>query len=160
MKWIDFLTDPELNNSPQKPDGRYLFGKILHDTLECLNAYKGYLELIHKEEFPPGILNWFNSKSPKVESLLTQITALWRYPKELPETSEQWPKLIEEVGQILLSADLLFDFDRFALPIEEDKYSIAEGAIKALKTLKILSQDIQTKEYKRLLTVQKYSLLV
>ena len=161
MEWNDFLTDPELNDSLLKPNGRYLFRKILHDTLECLNTYKGYLELMHKEEFPPQAINWFITKSPIVESLLAQIMPLWHYHQELPETSEQWPKLIEEVEQILTNgAPLLFDLGGLTLAIEDDKHAIAEGAIKTLKALQLLYEDIQAQESKRLWTIQRYSLLV
>lgn len=117
MKWTSFLTDIELNNSERKLNGRYLFGKILHDILECLNIFAKYVELMQKEPFPNQTLDWFKAKNTVVESLLAKITPLWVYEK-LPETSSQWPKLIEEVGQIIGDAEtLLLDFTQPNMPL-------------------------------------------
>ena len=161
MNWHDFLNDPELNNSPQIPNGRYLFGKILHDISQCLNNYKGCVELMQKSTLSSELFNEFMSLSPPVETLLAQIMSLWQYHRELPETSDQWPELIEDVSQIVTETELLFfDLDRLTSPIEEADFIIAEGAVKMLRTLKLLAEDIQAKNYKRLWTVQRYSLLV
>jgi hypothetical protein len=160
MNWHDFLNDPELNNSQQIPNGRYLFGKILHDMLQCLNNYKGCVELMQKGTFSSELFNEFISLSPPIETLLAQIMSLWQYHREISETSDQWPKLIEEVSQIVTETELFFlDLDEYILPIEESDRLIAESVIKTLRTLQLLSADIQAKEYKRLWTIQKYSFL-
>jgi hypothetical protein len=161
MEWVNFLKDSELNKSQRPPNGRYLFGKILHDVLECLNSYHSYVELMQKQPgFPPYVLEWFTVRSPIIESLLAQITPLSSYMQQLPETSDQWPILIEKVGQLINSADdSIFELDGFASPSVKFDQDIAKGAIRYLKTLKLLSEDIQAKEYKRLWSILRYKLL-
>jgi hypothetical protein len=44
--WEAFLSDPELTSSSEyhgRHSGKYLFGKIYHDALECLNNYLAVL---------------------------------------------------------------------------------------------------------------------
>jgi hypothetical protein len=77
-KWDLFILDKELNNSPQyhsSPDGRYLFGKILHDVLECLNSYTAVLYLIKQPgvDIPVETRNWLAAKSSSVEATIADV---------------------------------------------------------------------------------------
>ena len=87
-KWEAFLSDPELTGSQEYQhihNGKYLFGKILHDTLECLNNYKAIYslavsqEVFREVEISINSLHWFTQKLQAIEFAVSEISQLWNY---------------------------------------------------------------------------------
>lgn len=166
-KWQEFLSDDELNdNLYLTPDGKYLFGKILHDILECLNMYIGCLEVsVHpqlKPEIHQNTLNWLDSKMPTVELLLLEIVPFCQYEKELPVESDEWPRLLERVGVILNQGfpNLLDGYKQLDMPVDSRSSFIVKAAVNNLRKLQLIWIDIQNQEYKRLWSIQKYGTLL
>ena len=163
-KWEEFLSDNELNaHLYLAPNGKYLFGKILHDVLECLTMYLGCLEVIPElaengEEISQDISNWLNLRVLMVESLISEITPLWQYEKELLVESFEWPHLIKRVGLIVARGfpSLLDGYDKLDMTVQSDSHLLVETAINNLRRLQLIWIDIKNEEYKRLWTTRKY----
>ena len=81
MDWKEFLKHPKVGfdtkrGIKQNP-GEYLYKKMLHDMLECLNGYKGYVEIASSlEDIPDNIQDWLLRWSPQVEAWLSSLTTL------------------------------------------------------------------------------------
>jgi len=161
-KWNAFLLDPELADKPfqySPPDGKYFFGRILHDTLECLNNFTAILNLIAsiEEDIPTDTLHWFMSKSTTIESVIAEINLLGQHYRELPVSSNEWPNLIQKVGAILDKLPKFVDaFDKLNKPSEKKANDLVTMAIDNLGGVRAINADIQAEEYKRLWKTRKY----
>ena len=161
-KWEAFLSDQELIDGKEyhRPlNGKYLFGKILHDVLECLNNYKAILSLIASSdvEISTNTLHWFTSKKGTIESAVTEITPLGRYHEEFPVMSNEWPNMIKLVGSKLSDiqtfADDFQEFDKLSQGVENDLVTMA---IANLRGVQAIYTDIQAENYKQLWATGKY----
>src|SRR5687767_1353528 len=105
MEWSEFLNDVDLNSSPRvnRPNGKLLFNKIIHDVLECLNGYKECLKIATslKDDIPMDTLNWFAKSESFVDVWTKEIISLEKQSRKLPSTSLEWPNLLSELGEIL-----------------------------------------------------------
>ena len=161
-KWEAFLSDQELINNSNyynPPDGKYLFGKILHDVLECLNNFTGLLDLMFtgEEEIPTNILSWFRSKRTFVESIINNINSLWKYHHEQSNLDNEWPDLIKIIGMKLDGIPTLaLEFEKLKKPSEISESDFVNMAIANINCLSAIHADIQAEEYKRLWIIRKY----
>ncbi len=164
--WEAFLSDPELTNSEwfrRQLNGQYLFGKILHDTLECLNNFKGIYSLAVSKEVSQNInistssLRWFTQKMQAIELAVIEITQLWDFYEKLPITSDEWPHLIKSVGSKLSDVQK-FAHNREALDqsVQGMERDFITMAMANLRGAKAIYEDIQVENYKQLLVTRKY----
>lgn len=164
--WESFLSDPELKNSEwfkHHLNGQYLFGKILHDTLECLNNFKGIYslavskEVSQKVDISTSSLRWFTQKMQAIEFSVTEITKMWDFYKKLPVLSDEWPKLIKVVGSKLGDIPTFANDDEVLKQsvqgIERDLLTMAMANLRGVKAI---YEDIQLENYKQLLVTRKY----
>lgn len=162
MEWVDFLNDPELNSNAKyhsPPNGSYLLGKVVHDVMECLTTYKGYVDIVSqaKIELSDENLSCLSRWSPKVEVWTSTIKYLRSSAEDLPNTSPEWPRLIAQVGQTVVEAPILQNEIRLlTLPLLERPRYIMQSLITTVTRLNLLLQDIQAQEYKRLWTITRY----
>ncbi|MFZ1399693.1 MAG: hypothetical protein WAS33_22505 [Candidatus Promineifilaceae bacterium] len=157
-KWEAFLSDQKLASSPKyqwRHDGEYLFGKISHDALACLNNYLAVLSLMNSQDVKIGddTLARFEAKKGVVETAVTEICSLLEQTEGLPETSRYWPSDIKMLGSKLRKvqnfADELRDVDESAISIENE---LAKIAIANLRGLQAIYNDIEAENYKQMLT--------
>lgn len=166
QKWEAFLSDPELyNDEHHRPDGQYLLGKILHDVLHCLNMSDGcfdLLDLLAREN--PEIIQlhstWLMETRSFIQAFIPDITAFWQYVTDLPNESQEWPYLIEKVGQRLDSIpDFVKTFERESVKKDIQDNTAISMILSQLRGLDRIVIDIQAEEYGRLLTIFRYQLL-
>ena len=161
-KWQAFLSDPELNDNQafhRPPEGKYLFGKILHDVLECLNNFTAILSLLVSSnvDISKNILHWFTSKKSAIESIITEINPLWRHHEELHVSSNEWPELIQTIGSKLDDVPKIVDeFNALKISLNGLANDLVTMAIANLRGLSVINAEIEAEEYKRLWTTRKY----
>jgi len=166
MEWTKFLTDAELNDTEQfhrLPDGEYLFGKILHDVLDCLTRYRGYVEIItrYSEAYPATILNTLIRWNSTVEEWYMQTTALDKYLGKHVNTSIEWAKHIAEIGKIVQGVpDFQAEVTAITPPEEDKARQWLQGVKRNAAALNLIWQDIQAQNYKRLWVTEKYRELI
>jgi len=166
MEWSEFLNDYELNSSseyPSPPDGKYLFIKVIHDVLECLNGYKECVRIAStlKGDIPESTLNWLVKWETSVDVWAKEIASLSEYFEKLHNTSPEWPKLIAKVGQILTEVPTWKrETEALIWPSSEKPRLIIQTAIRAITKLGLIWNDIQSREYKRLWTILRYGNLI
>ena len=168
MKWEQFLNDPELNiagkyHSP--PDGDYLFRKVVHDVLECLNAYKTSLEIAPKtndSDIPDATFERLNRWSSVVEGWAEKIRSLAKtHPGKYLTTDPEWANVIGEIATIVETTPIFkSEMQSLTLPSQGKTREVIELAIIQTIKLELIRQDIQNQEYKRLWTITRYGDLV
>ncbi len=161
MKWHQFLNDQQLSASKQyhnPPNGEYLFGKIVHDVLECLTVYEGCLRIATKLN-ESGMPDCLDKWRPIVKEWAEQVTLLAEKHKGKYESkSSEWAKLISDIGNILSEAQTFKAETEKAKLSNKDKTSqMLKSAIRQSQKLELIWADIQNSEYKRLWTVIRYS---
>lgn len=166
MNWGEFLTDAELND-PEKfhrlPDGEYLFGKALHDVLDCLTRYRGYVEIItrNSKAYPTITLNTLIRWDNTVEEWYTQTIALGKHLGKYVNTSIEWAGHIAEIGKIVQGVpDFQAEVTAITPPEEDEARQWLQGAKRNAATLNLIWQDIQAQNYKRLWVTEKYRELI
>ena len=168
MKWHEFLNDHELNADKKyhnRPDGGYLFGKVSHDVLECLTAYRGYLEILatlKNNDIAPVTFQWLSKWNIIAEEWIVQITSLVdKHREKYSARSEEWAKLINDIGHIITETPTFkAEIEPLELPNNGQARQVIELAIMQSKKLELIRRDIETQEYKRLWTIVRYSDLV
>lgn len=167
MKWTEFLTDAELNDIERfhhRPDGEYLFGKILHDVRECLTTYRGCVEIVvtKKEDYSATTLRLLTHWDSIVSDWYAQTLALSEHLGKYDSASGEWAKRIAEVGKIVQDAAVFqAKIEAIAQPeTTEEAKQLIRIAKRSAATLNLLEQDIQAQHYKRLWTTLKYRDLI
>lgn len=155
-KWQAFLSDQELiEEYHQVLNGKYLFGKICHDALECLNNYLAILSLMvsNDVEISANLLQWFVSKKSAIETAVTEIYSLIEQHKELRGSSEEWPTMIKVLGSKLSEVQTFADdFQKVGGPAKD----LVKMAIANMRGLQVIYKDILKENYRQLLTTRKY----
>ncbi|MCP4418563.1 MAG: hypothetical protein GY805_18240 [Chloroflexi bacterium] len=147
-KWNVFLRDPELADRQGyygPPDGRYFFGQILHDTLECLNNFTAILKLMASFEkgIPISTFHWFMTQGAIIEPIIAEINSRGRHYGELPASSNEWPYLIQEVGSILDKLPKFVDeFEQLNKPSGKPANDLVAMAIDNLGGVSAINADI------------------
>lgn len=165
MEWSEFLNDHGLNSGmhPTPPNGKLLFKKVVHDTLECLSGYKECIRIVTtlKENIPGDTVGWLVKWEGSIDMWSRKIILLDKQFGELPSDSLDWPNLIAEVGTILTQVpELRNDAEALTLPTSEKLMLTIQIAIRLTEKLVLIWNDIQAKEYKRLWTLQWYGNLI
>lgn len=166
MNWIEFLTDAELND-PEKfhrlPDGEYLFGKILHDVLDCLTIHRGYVEIItaNNQAYPVPTINtvveWDNITQDWYKQTLTLDEDFGKYES----TSIEWARHIAEIGMIVQGvSNFQAEVKTITMPEAEEAKQLLQSIKRNAAALHLLWQDIQAQNYKRLWVTEKYQELI
>jgi hypothetical protein len=158
-KWQAFLSDQELiEEYHHLLNGKYLFGKVCHDALECLNNYLSVLSLMNSDdvEISHHLLDWFSSKKGVVETAVAEITSL-AGASNRAISSDEWPNLIKQVSLKLSGVQTLAnDFQRVDNALQDTEKELVAMAMANLKGVQALFADIQTESYEKLLTTRKY----
>ena len=168
MKWNEFLNDHQLNTNKKyhsPPDGEYLFGKVAHDVLECLTAYKAYLRIainLKDDNTAPTMFECLNRWDIVAEEWSLQITSLVKtHIGKYPTKSPEWAKLITSIGNIVTETpNFKAETEALRLPDNDKIKHVIEPAIKQSKKLELIWMDIQNQEYERLWTISRYSDLI
>lgn len=166
MEWARFLTDAELNDTEKfyrLPDGEYLFGKILHDVLDCLTTHRGYVRIITQSSvaYPATTINtllhWYNT----VEGWYVQTRALGKHLGKHESTSMEWARHIAEIGRIVQGTpDFLAEVKTITMPEAEEAKQLLQGIKRNAAALHLIWQDIQAQNYRRLWVTEKYRELI
>ena len=168
MKWNEFLNDQQLNADTKyhgPPDGEYLFGKIAHDVLECLTAYKDCLKIVTNlkdDNTAPTMFECLNRWNAVAEEWALQIASLVeKHVGKYPPKSPEWAKLIADIGNIVTETPTFkAEIEVLRLPESDEIRQVIELAIEQSKKLELIWVDIQNQEYKRLWTIIRYGDLV
>ncbi|MCA9899183.1 MAG: hypothetical protein H6654_14730 [Ardenticatenaceae bacterium] len=159
-KWEAFLSDPELKsnqNYRNQHNGAYLFGKISHDVLACLNNYLAVLSLMRSQdvEVRKETLDWFGAKKGVVETAVTKIYSLLEQTEGLPEASRNWPSDIKVLGSKLSSIQKFVDkFQEIDLSDTSVEKNLVTMATANLRGVQAIYRDVQAENYKQLLTTK------
>ena len=155
-KWQAFLLNQELiEEYHHLLNGKYLFGKICHDALECLNNYLAIISLMvsNDVEISTNLLQWFVSKKSTIETAVTEIYSLIEQHKELRDSSEEWPTMIKVLGSKLSEVQTFADdFQEVGRPAKD----LVKMAIANVRGLQAIYKDILKENYRQLLTTRKY----
>ena len=151
MEWNEFITDSEVSRFGESPTpGKYLFGIVLHDSLDCLNKFITYAELSFTMKHDHrDIQNWFSKWYPEAKNWITRLSEFWKkYHEETPLSDLVWKKLIAEAGTILgETPQIVFEIKDIKLPREEEVKFIFDGAVNSISCLDTIRQDIYSHEY-------------
>jgi len=161
-KWEAFLSDPELTGSREyrsRHNGEYLFGKICHDTLECLNNYLAVLSLIDANgvKISRNELIRLSAKKGANEAAVSKINALAEQSRNWLDSNKDWPTIFQLIGSHLGEFHFLPEglpaFDTLVTEVEKDMITTA---MVNLRGLQAIYADIRAENYKQLLTNAKY----
>jgi hypothetical protein len=159
MEWQAFLSDPEIDTSlGYQPPAKHLFGKMVHDVLESINAILGGSrmgdELDLTNQLPEPARTWFLHNAPILLQERAHIYTLSADFLNQTETLAGWLGLVDEIGKSALHVATLND-DLDKLP--QSPTEVARGAVDIIKRnlmkLALIGRDIQNDEYKRLWTL-------
>lgn len=153
MKWEQFLTHPEIRDvSHSIPIGKYLFGKILHDLLECLNGYKGFTKIIldlnePNQNIQATLIAW----NQLVDKSIAQLNQLWEFYQNESFQSD-WGQLIEGAGKTIPQDLFQIANQLEILSLESTHWPtlLLERAMNHILQLKFICQDIKNQEYVQL----------
>ena len=167
MKWKEFLNDPQVKSffrgNSIESEGEYLYKKMLHDMLACLNGYKNYAEIISLiGDTPQDIQRWFSKWMPSIDDWITNLTNIAHsyYEKEVAIQSHlNWPSLIIQLGNIPKGIALqCHEAEQLEIPIGDPLESLIRGTIKSVTTLNLICAYIEKQKYKALLMMNRSSL--
>lgn len=153
MKWKEFLNHSEITQFGQNPPpGKYLFGIVLHDSLDCLNKFISCAKLISSMQTAPvDVQKWFSKWLPKANNWLISLSDSWKLYHEDDPSDLIWEKLIRKTGKTLEdTSEMVLESQEIELPDEEDARFVVEEAIRNAKLLDSMCFDIQSQEYFRL----------
>lgn len=162
-KWEAFLSDSELKRNQKyqgRHNGEYLFGKISHDALACLNNYLAVLSLMREQDVTVGreILAWFEAQEKAVKTAVTKIYSFLDQTKGLPETIRDWPADIKVLGSKLSEvqnfADEFQDIDELTTSMEAGLVKMAVANLYGVQTI---FNDILAENYGQLLTTKYHT---
>jgi hypothetical protein len=159
MEWVEFMNDPEIDSDfHSMPPEKYLFGKVMHDILECLTAFKSYTDLLNKylkDEAPVDTLAWFNARKGIIEAWVWRIHELEQGYLDQSKPLSEWLQLIETMADIVGEVPILeSEYASLRLPLEDKPRQIVGSAGYTLTKLNLILRDIRAREYKRLYTLQ------
>lgn len=153
-EWKAFLQDQEVADVKTSPRGQYLYGKILHDLLQYLNAYRDYIELVFtygEQSVPESTLKWIRSHESSVQQMVEGVSGFWCYHQDLEAYGDQWPELIQQAGsQIDGMPELILELKQLPVPNEGDTRAWMEAGIQSLERAERMRQAIYAQEYKKL----------
>ncbi len=155
MKWESFLNHPEVVNTTLyrfTSVGQYLFGKVLHDVLECLNMYEACGSLaLTLSNVPDDTLKWFSRWSPLVRTWISNLSPLWEQETKPSSVEPNWAHLIAMIGKIPKEASVMaFESQTLTLPKDDKSTFIVKAMIYNILRLNLICKDIQNQEYLRL----------
>jgi hypothetical protein len=155
-EWESFLNNAEVRNRkhhlPVSPD-KYLFGKVLHDVLECLNMFLAAADLAEMlSNTPVEVKQWFYRWSPVIKILVSDLTTLWEYYElASPTTALNWQELIAVIGDKLQEvSNLEYDTQALGLSPEEKLMYAVKIASNNTARLNCIYHDILNKQYLKL----------
>lgn len=159
MEWVEFMNDPEVDSDfHSMPLEKYVFGKVMHDVLECLTAFKSYTDLLNKylkNDIPVDTLAWFTARKDIVEAWVLKTHELSQGYLDQSKPLSEWLQLIEAVADIVREAPILAsEFAYLRLPLEDKPRQIVDSAGHTLTKLNLILRDIRAREYKRLYTLR------
>ena len=159
MEWVEFMNAPEVDSYfHSMPLEKYLFGKVLHDVLECLTAFKSYTDLLNKylkDEVSADTLAWFTTRKEIIEAWVWKIHELSQGYLDQSKPLSEWLQLIERMADIIGEAPTLeSEYASLSLPLEDKPRQIVGSAGHTLTKLNLILSDIRTREYKRLYTLR------
>ena len=152
MEWQDFLKHPDVKGLPdiqQTPPGKYLYRKIAHDVLECLNMYKACAAHAAKlNSIPLATRSWLAKNLAFIEAWIEHVTIRWKQLETGNQRSENWPVVI---GELVKFADeltpIIGDVSGLALPENVETNTFAVPAIKNLQRLSVICRDVTNQDY-------------
>jgi hypothetical protein len=151
MDWEEFLKHPEVvhvDKSRSTLPGKYLFGKVLHDILECLNMYLACSELaLTQPNIPSNVVEWLSKWNPTIRNWISDITDFWQEFETLNSKAD-WPILIEEIGKVPNEATVIAsEAQNLSLPSDPKHRFIINAAIQNIVRLNLIVSHIQQQEY-------------
>lgn len=154
-EWEAFLRDQEVSDANTSPRGQYLYGKILHDLLQYLNAHRACIQLIfdaYGEQAVPKIsLEWIRSNKLVFEQMVERVDEFWKFHRNVEGYDDKWPELIEQVGaQVDQLPELISELKQLPLPHDVDAKSWVEASLRSLERANRLRLAIRHQEYKKL----------
>jgi hypothetical protein len=159
VEWQEFINDPEIDtNFHSMPPEKYLFGKVLHDVLECLTAFTSFTDLLNKyleNNIPVDTLAWFNARKKTMATWVSEIYELSQDYLNQSKSLQAWLHLTETVATLVKEVpQLQSEYIALELPWEDKPRQIVEAAGYTLTKLNLIRGDIHAKEYKRLYTLR------
>ena len=162
MEWEEFLKHPKVifdtKHYLREPPGEYLYKKMLHDMLECLNGYKGFIEIVSSmQDIPDNTRQWLAKWNPLIETWVSDLTMLskYYYQQKTPHGNMDWPSLIARLGNIPIEAPLQYtEAQTLILPSEELSRDLIKRAIASIARLNLICHHIQNQAYVDLWTME------
>lgn len=160
MRWVDFLTDDELNgvNNYWKPSGPILFGKIVHDIRQCLGGFRQIAQL--STQIDTTLLvndqEWLATSVVTIDTWLVNITTIFEHWHEYPEEHPEWPTAFQQLQvSIALTPQVLSHAKKLVATSTQTELLI-QLMIGNLQAAVSIHQDLEVQEYRRLWTTLRY----
>ena len=159
MKWQTFLIDSKIDMSfGYQPPEKHLFGKMVHDVLESINALLGWShmgeELKLTDQLPDIARTWLVRNTPILQQERAHIYVLSTNFLNQTETLDGWLGLVDEMGESALRvAALRDDLSQLRQPSTPFAYSTVDVIERNLQKLALIGKDVHNHEYKRLWTL-------
>ena len=159
MEWHTFLTDSKIDTSlGYQPPEKHLFGKMVHDVLESINALLGWSrmgeELELTDQLPEIAYTWFVRNTPILQQQRAHIYALSTNFLQQTETLDGWLGLVDEIGESALRvAALRDDLSQLRQQSTPFAHSAVDVIERNLRKLALIGKDVQNHEYQRLWTL-------
>jgi hypothetical protein len=162
VEWTNFLRDLTIDpNLGEQPPEKYLFGKMTHDVLECLNAIIGWIRLVEEMSLVPQVpmltYHWLTQTKPLLQQEIGYVYTLLEDYSDQSRPLDAWLSLIDEMGTIALRVvGQRNGFDK--LPDAPQAHELIQTMMKVIKynfiKLELIGNDIRLREYKRLWTLR------
>ncbi len=155
MEWEKFLNHPKVVNSKiSTPADKYLFGKVLHDLLACLNSFTRLCDMasFFSEEISEDTLDWVIKRKPLIEGWISILTLYWSYYEEpTQEERQDWFRLISELGEVPKEViSINWEVQKLNLPSEEKAKYIITSLVNNLQRLNSICNNIKGNEFLKL----------
>lgn len=128
------------------PVDKYLFGRVLHNALECLNNFSAASDILLTDaDLHGNTRDWFLRNKAQAYRVREKLLGLGSYYQE---NEQNWLDLVEQIGMCLediSQVNILTNDPTFS--ISENFKQIVQIAINNLRSLNILYDSIKNHDY-------------
>ncbi len=155
MKWEEFLNHPKVKSmfsqNLNQSVGDYLYKKMLHDMLECLNGYKGFIKIASSTgNIPDNIQRWFSKWTSSNEAWTANLTSIAQNHYQIKDVFDDmdWPILLNELAKIPDEIALQNnEAQELTIPSGEPLEGLIKGAVESIARLNLICNYIEQQDY-------------
>lgn len=156
MEWQDFLNNPlvvsYIKQSPPESPGKYLYKKMLHDILECLNGYDSFMQVAFlTDNISTDIEIWSNKWNPSIKnwiSIITEYSSICYGMRDAVDNQTEWQKMITNLVPLTTGiSELEREAQKLVKLSDDELMNLIEDAIANIARLNLILQYIRNQEY-------------